>query len=59
MIVTFENRYTEELIYHYDVSYFVPDESCFGVTGYGLHFTDNTYCLVSSATYKFVYASIQ
>ena len=59
MTVTFENKYTGELVHHEGVGYFVPDESCFGVSGYGLHFIDNTYCLVSSATYKFVAASVQ
>lgn len=59
MTVTFENKNTGELIHYEGVSYFVPDDSCFGVSGYGLHFTDNTYCLVSDKTFKFVSASVQ
>lgn len=58
MTVTFKNKYTGELIYHEGVNYFEPGETCFGVSGYGLHFTDNTYCLVSCDTFEFVAASL-
>lgn len=54
MTVTFENKYTGKLFHYEGVSYFVPDETCFSISGYGLHFTDNTYWLVSDETFKFV-----
>lgn len=56
MTVFFENKYTEELIHYKGVRYFTTDESCFGVQGFGLHFTDGTYCLVNGETFKFVAA---
>lgn len=56
MTVFFKDKYTGELIHHEEVSYFTADESVFGVQGYGLHFTDATYCFVSSKTFEFVSA---
>lgn len=58
VLVTFKNKNTGKLVYHEGVSYFVPDETCLGLSGYGLHFTDNTYCLVCNETFEFVCASL-
>ena len=59
MIVTFEKISNGELFIHKDVFYFTVDEVCMGSSGYGLHFIDNTYCLINSKTFRLVSATME
>lgn len=58
MTVTFKNKHTGELLVHEDVNYITPSDSLFSTSGTGVHFNDNTYCLVSGDTFDFVSASV-
>lgn len=47
MTVIFECKHTGKQFRYEDVEYMIPGETIFGLTGYGLHFLDNTYCLIT------------
>lgn len=54
MTVIFVRKSDGAEIVHENVEYMVPNEVCFGLTGYGLHFTDCTYCLQTAESFELV-----
>ena len=54
MTVVFQRKSNGQLIHHEDVDHMQIEDSCLGSKGYGLHFTDNTYCLINSESFSLV-----
>lgn len=51
MTVLFQDKYSDQIIKVEDVKYLTTDETVFGVTGFGVGYTDGTYNLYSKESW--------
>ena len=54
MTITFENKYTNEIIKVEDVSRFTTDVTCLGVTGFDVHYNDGTFNIYNKKTWRLI-----
>jgi hypothetical protein len=54
MTVILLDKYTQKETKHEYVQRLEASETCFGITGWGLHFEDGTYCLQSNKIWGLV-----